>query len=152
IADTLGEPVASVAALRTRPTSKAQLQSVLDARHDALYRVDWPTRPFATSQKLPGRWALLCTDDGGIFAELEAASVKVERHADIAELKAWLSQSQPAPDVVVIPCASPTGDLTQAAHDATCRGLSLLQSFLADSRLTSTRLVLLTYRAIATRP
>jgi mycoketide-CoA synthase len=48
------------------------------------------------------------------------------------------------------PSARP--DIAAAAHAASARGLALLQAWLADDRLASCRLVLLTRRAIATRP
>jgi hypothetical protein len=54
VADASGEPVASVDALHTRPISKAQLRSVLDTRHESLYRVDWTTLPKAKSPPLAG--------------------------------------------------------------------------------------------------
>ena len=152
ITDASGEPVASVDALRTRPASKAQLQGVIVSRHESLYRVDWTTLPKASSPPLVARWALLGAGHGGLPVEIEAAAVWVDRHADLAALKAALDQGDPLPEVVVVPWTAQAGDLAQEAHDATLRGLSLLQAWLADERLVSCRLVFLTRRAIATRP
>jgi NAD(P)-dependent dehydrogenase (short-subunit alcohol dehydrogenase family)/acyl carrier protein len=154
LADDLGEPVASVDILRLRPASKTQLRSLLDAGHESLYRVDWTARPLASSPPFAGRWALLAANDIGLSAELDAAAVNVERHADIATFKAELTQGKPLPEVLVIPFTftAQAGDLAQAAHDESHRCLSLLQAFLADERLASIRLVLLTRRAVATRP
>ena len=152
IADASGEPIASVEALRTRPASPEQLQSALASRHDLLYRVDWTTLPEAAAPPPAGHWALLGIDKAELIAELEAAAVRVDGHADLTALKAALAQGEPLPEVVMIPWMAGAGDSASAAHEATHRGLTLLQAWCADERLASCRLVLLTHRAIATRP
>jgi acyl transferase domain-containing protein/NADP-dependent 3-hydroxy acid dehydrogenase YdfG/acyl carrier protein len=52
IADETGAPVATVAALRTRPVSRAQVRQALDAR-DPLYRVAWVPAPLPATAADP---------------------------------------------------------------------------------------------------
>ncbi|HEX4421052.1 MAG TPA: SDR family NAD(P)-dependent oxidoreductase, partial [Kofleriaceae bacterium] len=84
----------------------------------------------------------------------ELAGVAIEHHADLAALVAALDQGAAVPDVVVMPCRSwgPPGELIAAAHEATARMLAGLQAWLADERLASTRLVVMTWRAVGARP
>ncbi|MGK3965544.1 acyltransferase domain-containing protein [Sorangium sp. So ce118] len=174
IADAAGEPVASIDALVVRPAPEKQLRDVLASRNDSLYSVDWTTLAKTSTTPRPERWVLLGTDDFGLAETLggtrergvpthdggtrergvpthvDAATVRVDRYADLAAFQATLAQGSPVPDVVAVAWTTGSTDLANAAHDATHRALSLLQAWLADGRLASCKLVLLTRRAIAT--
>ncbi len=151
IADAAGEPVASVAALATRPASAGQVRGALGAPHDALFRVDWTALVGTSASTSPGgHRVLLGADELGLGAALEAASARLDRHPDLAALRGAIANGAPAPEVVV--AAFPPRDekdLVAAAHAATAGALALLQAWLADERLASTRLVLVTRRAVA---
>jgi polyene macrolide polyketide synthase len=154
IADAAGEPVASVAALVARPASAEQVRGALAAHHESLFRVDWTamTAPTASSPRA-GHHVLLGGDDLGLAAALEATSARLDRHADLAALQQALAKGEPAPEVVVVPFSAwPEKDLVAATHEATAGALALLQTCLADERLASTRLVLVTRRAVAAGP
>ncbi|MFC4116906.1 type I polyketide synthase, partial [Nonomuraea zeae] len=57
-----------------------------------------------------------------------------------------------APEVIVVPIRSEDGDHLEATHAVAERTLRLIQDFLADDRLTGSRLVLVTQGAVATGP
>ncbi|WP_437670502.1 type I polyketide synthase [Sorangium sp. So ce131] len=149
LADAAGKLVASVEALRARPASAAHLHSSLAAAHDGLYRVDWPTLAECSAPPLTGAWVLLGEGPRGLTAALEASSVRVCRMADLEELSAALEGGDEAPELVLVPWVGATGASPAAVHATTHRALSLLQRWVSDERLSSTRLVLLTCRAIA---
>ncbi|WP_327010446.1 beta-ketoacyl reductase [Dactylosporangium sp. NBC_01737] len=72
-------------------------------------------------------------------------------HADVAALCASLDTGPP-PQAVVVEVSTVDGDLVPAAHDATERMLTLLQEWLAEPRLETVRLVVLTAGAVAAAP
>ncbi|WP_394848509.1 amino acid adenylation domain-containing protein [Pendulispora brunnea] len=108
---------------------------------DPLLRVDWTELP---STDLP------------LAAAFQAPALRIEHHDDLSALLANLDQGAPVPELALLHCPA-TGatveaaDLISAAHRATQGALSLLQRWLADERLASCTLVVLTQRAIATR-
>ncbi|WP_437670504.1 type I polyketide synthase [Sorangium sp. So ce131] len=152
LADALGNPVASVEALRARPTSPAQIRSSLPGAHEWLHRVNWATPAELSASPLAGPWVLLGEDPLGLTASLEVSSVRVSRMADLAALRATLDGGANAPEVVIAPFAGAADASVAAVHDAAHRALALLQSWVKDDRLAGTRLVLLTSRAIAAGP
>ena len=82
---------------------------------------------------------------------VSASRLRVEEQTDLTALNEALSRGQPAPDAVVIRWTADGRDVVAEAHHATARALALLQAWLADDRLASCRLVVLTQGAIATR-
>ncbi len=151
IADAAGEPLASVAALVARPASAEQLRGALATYQDSLFRVDWTALPAASTSSPPaGHRVLVGPDDLALAAALEATSARLDRHPDLAALQQALANGDPAPELVMV-AFSPRQekDLAPAIHEATAGALALLQAWLADERLASCRLVLLTRRAIA---
>ncbi|AUX43619.1 hypothetical protein SOCE26_050690 [Sorangium cellulosum] len=155
MADGAGEPLGRVEALTTRPISSEQLRGAASASHDALLRVAWTELPGAdpSTAAQPERWALVGADPLGVAAAIGAATSAVDRHDDLAALRDALDRGAPPPAVVVAPLVSVAGtsDLIADAHGATARALALVQGWLADDRLASCRLVVLTRRAIGTR-
>ncbi|WP_437308061.1 SDR family NAD(P)-dependent oxidoreductase [Sorangium sp. So ce388] len=160
LADAAGEPVGSVEALVTRPVSADQLRRAL-ARDHSLLAIDWTELPTSALSPHPARWALVGTSELATSL-LESSPLAFEPYADLSVITASLAQGASRPDLVLIPCspAPPTTqppttqaeDLVAAAHHAADQALALLQAWLADERLASSRLVLLTQRAVATRP
>ncbi|WP_394821616.1 SDR family NAD(P)-dependent oxidoreductase [Pendulispora albinea] len=152
IADAAGEPLATVQGLSTRPASPEQLRGALAARHDDLLRVDWTELPAPAPAASSRRWSLLGLDPQGLTSELPATP---QRYPDLAALCRALEQGAPLPDVVVAPFGAPANQGAAGlaeVHEATLRALSLLQTWMADPRLASCSLVLLTQRAVAAQP
>ncbi|MGK3968058.1 type I polyketide synthase [Sorangium sp. So ce118] len=155
LADAAGEPVGAVEALVTRPVSADQLRRAL-ARDHSLLGIDWTELPSSDHSPHPGPCALVGTSELA-SSLLESSPLGFERYADLSVMTASLANGASRPDLVLIPCcpARPTTqaqDVVSAAHDAADQALALLQAWLADERLASSRLVLLTQRAVATRP
>ncbi|WP_276207599.1 SDR family NAD(P)-dependent oxidoreductase [Streptomyces humi] len=126
--DTSGRPAVSVESLVLREVSADQLR--VD-RQEGLYRLEW--------QPVPGEPVRATSE----------RSVILGADGDLAVL------GERVPDVVVAPFApggtAPEG-VAEQARSATQRALTLIQGFLAEERLASTRLVFLTHGAVATRP
>ncbi|WP_394839098.1 SDR family NAD(P)-dependent oxidoreductase [Pendulispora rubella] len=156
LADATGEAVARIEAFTARSVSREQIGS--DARRDALFQVHWSKLP---EDSLPSpvageRWALLDlglhSPELGLAPALEASVPHLERYADIAALKFALEQGAALPEVVVVPFVTPADvSIVDAAHSIAAQGLALVQTWLADERLASSRLVVLTRNAVATQ-
>lgn len=148
LADAAGSTVGALT-LFSRPVTGDQLRQRLLAKDDALLRVDWRPLPDAASAPPAERWVLLgpsdpatATLDGGL----------AERFDDLAHLLA--ARGDVAPPRVLVACTSggargTTDHLVARTHDAAAQALALLQAWLADERLASSRLVILTVRAVA---
>jgi mycoketide-CoA synthase len=152
LADATGEPVATVAALTTRPVRADQLRDELAAGdHHSLLRIDW-TEASGVPGAPEGRIAVVGSTD--LDSAFHDAAPRLEHHADLAALTRVLGHGSPPPDVVIIPrtAVDRPCDTPAAAHAATAQSLALLQGWLADERLACCRLVLLTRRAVATAP
>ncbi|HSN12983.1 MAG TPA: type I polyketide synthase, partial [Anaeromyxobacteraceae bacterium] len=83
------------------------------------------------------------------------AETRVQQHPDLPALQAALANGEPAPELVLAafsPSPNPGDDMADAAHAAAGRALALLQAWLADEKLASSRLVLVTQRAVAASP
>ncbi|GAA4312796.1 hypothetical protein GCM10023086_33490 [Streptomyces venetus] len=154
LTDPSGNPVASVGSLALRPVDPAQLGSARSARNNGLFRLAWTAVPAGRSVP-PGRWALV----GPVPGFEEPADTRstdghteVRRHHDLAALGEHIRSGAAAPDIVVASCAPDSAAVgKESVHETAGRALSLLQSYLADERLASSRLVLLTHGAVATQ-
>ncbi|WP_394839471.1 SDR family NAD(P)-dependent oxidoreductase [Pendulispora rubella] len=137
LADAAGDPLARIDALTCRPVSAEKFHSRASSHDQALLRVDWSeVTPAASVANAGANWALL--GDGTPYPSL-------------ADLQVALEQGVASPDVLVARFTEHTeGDLPAAAHRATARALALLQTWLADERFASTRLAVITRRAMAT--
>ncbi|WP_394829189.1 type I polyketide synthase [Pendulispora albinea] len=153
IADSAGEPLAHVEALSMRPVAREQFRRASSrSPRDGLMRlewtqaIDWSSSPIVSSE----RWALLEGEHGGCSALLPAG-LQFDRYRDLASLEGALAQGAPRPDAVVVPFVSfaPPADIVSTAHRATAEALALLQAWLADEQLTSTRLIVLTRGALS---
>ena len=152
LADGAGAPVATVEALATRPASAGQLRDELAAReHESLLWLRWAETPGAAAAAAGGRAAVVGA--GELGGALAGAAAQVEHYADFAALGGALDDGLPVPDLVIVPCAGgPPGAQPAAVHAAAARVLGLVQGWLAEERLVSGRLVLLTRHAVAARP
>ncbi|WP_438021146.1 SDR family NAD(P)-dependent oxidoreductase [Sorangium sp. So ce315] len=150
--DESGLPVARIEGLTNRRAPKERL--LPEGARGGLYVVAWvdPPDPTSPPQAGAGVWAVLGRDALGLSAALAGAAATVEHHGDLAALRAAIDGGAPAPEVVVVSWTSGAEELAVAAHGAAHRALALLQQWLADERLASSRLVLVTRRAVAARP
>ncbi|MGV9271629.1 SDR family NAD(P)-dependent oxidoreductase, partial [Kitasatospora sp. NPDC003701] len=154
VADTAGRPVAGIASLALRPVTREQLDDVGRAQGDALFQVDWvavgaPPAAAPGSPQGPGHWAVVGSEGtalgdlgAGTFADLRALAEEATRTGG------------PVPEVVLLPVAEPAapGSPGPAARALTGRVLDALQTWLADDRFASSRLVVVTGGAVAVRP
>ncbi|WP_413805521.1 type I polyketide synthase [Streptomyces sp. OE57] len=139
-ADPSGAPVASVDRLVLRAVATPEPIGGHSALHPSLFRLEWPAVSAAdtTATGTPVSWATLGDDPLGLSAAVEA--VPYDETAD-------------APDAVLVPCvAEGDGDVAEAAHAATHRALALIQRWISDERLASSRLVFVTRGAVAAAP
>ena len=168
IADELGEPVAFVQSLVSREFSEEQLRSASAARQDSLFCVEWQTvLPDALEMTGAGHWAVLGDESANTASALSGNELKLTPWAGMPALLESLDSEGTIPAVVVLDCThfgvdalSPSGHegrppsrpgegLVYAAHVATNTVLDALQAWLADERLSDSRLVVLTRSAIA---
>jgi acyl transferase domain-containing protein/acyl carrier protein len=138
--DPTGAPLGQVQSLRTRAVLK-EPSAAVPAGTAGLYELAWseiaaPARAAAT------RWLML---GDATAAELGPAL------ANVSALRAALDAGEAVPDVALLCCTGGPAD-ANLAHEETARVLDELQSWLNERRVDSTPLVVVTRRAVATRP
>ncbi len=146
-ADTSGAPVASVASLVLRPVSAGQLQA--GAYRRSLFRLEWTPLPAADAGPArAGRCALVGPEQSGLRQAFAGAGIPIDSHQDLAALR---ESGATVPDLVLAAVPGPVDALGPAdrAHRLTGAVLGLLQSWLADERFASARLVVVTQGAMA---
>ncbi|MGW7533249.1 type I polyketide synthase [Amycolatopsis sp. NPDC054798] len=134
LADRTGAPVASIDSLVLRPVSAEQLGTAAGPG-GVLYDLSWTAIRPASPASL--RWAAAGTRES--LAGLEIA----DHYADLASL----AEATAAPDVVLVECVSGAANNELAAEV-----LPLLQNWLASAHFADSRLVLVTYGAVAAGP
>jgi acyl transferase domain-containing protein/NADPH:quinone reductase-like Zn-dependent oxidoreductase/acyl carrier protein len=154
VADTTGAPVAGIDSLLLRPVSTEQLRAASNVQPDSLFRMDWiPLAAPDTSAAHDVQWAVIGADGGWLDAIRADAVV----HPDFDVLAGEIAAGAPTPDALLVFCTAAGDDggidsTAEAVRVATGRALRLAQSWLADQRFVSTRLVVVTSGAVATRP
>ncbi|HRI71242.1 MAG TPA: type I polyketide synthase, partial [Polyangium sp.] len=140
ISDTLGAPIVSVQSVDVRPASPAQVENLLEPQKEpSLYRLQWiPWITHEAANLGPQSWAVVGPD------ELQLAAVfPVEHHPDFSSLG-------PAAQNILLSCvSSQTPTTLQGVHEVAHRVLGMVQSWLAEPRLSGSRLVVLTRQAVA---
>ncbi|MFH8410981.1 type I polyketide synthase [Streptomyces sp. NPDC018019] len=134
VADTTGEPVASVGTLVLRAVSADQVAGgASPAGRDALFRVQWnPVR-------LPAAGAAESVATLGSLT-----GTPFDTYPDLAAL----AGADRLPDAVLVPVEAGTGDVVESAHATAARALELSQAWLADERFADARLVFVTRGAV----
>ncbi|MEW1672662.1 type I polyketide synthase [Streptomyces noursei] len=134
VADTSGEPVASIGTLDLRAPATEQLAGAADRiGRDALFRLQWnPVRlpPVGAAESV----ALLGSLPGEPF----------DSYPDLAAL----AEAGQVPGAVVVPVTAAPDDVVEAAHATAAQTLALVQSWLADERFATSRLVFATRGAV----
>jgi acyl transferase domain-containing protein/acyl carrier protein len=129
--DDTGAPVISVESLTTRTIDVSRLRAV---PRDSLFRLEWQIATQASTR--PRSWAVLGDGPGDPASRFET----------LGQLRAALGTGVPAPELVIAPLA------TQAVRDGVAAALALVQEWLADDRLTASRLAILTRGAVGDSP
>ncbi|MFK4106627.1 type I polyketide synthase, partial [Streptomyces sp. NPDC019531] len=135
IADGEGRPVAAVRSLSLRAATAGQPGPA--TQHGMLLPTVWQALPTGTPDST-ARLAVL-----GPFP----AAPGLDPYPDLAALQRALDEGAPVPGAVLAPCPA-----VETPAEASARLLALLQAWLADERLAAARLVVVTRRAVATRP
>nr|WP_304610819.1 SDR family NAD(P)-dependent oxidoreductase [Salinispora sp. H7-4] len=136
LADTAGVPVASVASLVVRPLAADQLARARTGHRSSLYQVAWTPVPAPET----------ATNDATVVLGDDDLGLGVPRHPDFAALAADIERTGAAPRTVAVAWRT-TSDSTVAAATG---ALALVQGWLADERFASSRLAVVTTRAVAT--
>ncbi|MGW2908481.1 SDR family NAD(P)-dependent oxidoreductase, partial [Streptomyces sp. NPDC001204] len=143
--DPAGRPVVSIARLLARPVDADQLADDSGLLRDALFRLDWTPVPLPEGTGSAGV-ALLGPDTEALA---DAVGVGAVRYATLADL---LAADAPVPGAVLVPLTAgfDVDDTPGSVHTRTAAALALLQEWLAEDRLSGSRLVLVTRGAVAT--
>ncbi|MFB9467060.1 type I polyketide synthase, partial [Streptomyces cinereospinus] len=140
-----GSPVASVESLVVRPVTADRLvaegAAQTGTRHlESVFRASWSQLPLGDAgTAAPGRWAVLGTGGSGIGPD------DVPVHADLAALTVALDAGAAVPEVVFLPVEPGDGETPDAVRSRLRTVLDTLRRFLADERLATTRLAVLTW-------
>ena len=139
VTDPSGNLVFGIEALRVRSVSPAALAGAGSAGPVG-YRVDW--LPVTAGRDTEAGWAVLGARPAGV-------ADTVPSYPSLDEL---LAGGQPAPELVAVSLGAPVdGELPARAQALASEALALLQRWLAEPRLASSRLVFLTCGAVATK-
>ncbi|WP_370672249.1 MULTISPECIES: SDR family NAD(P)-dependent oxidoreductase [Streptomyces] len=159
LADTLGAPVAVIDALTTRPLPVEQLAATSQAVRDSLFHIEWtalPSSALSSRETGSGTTANLAWLDTEHFAAPRTDETAEETGASIARFSGVPALAESVdgadPGTALLSCVFQPLTTTAELHQATHHLLALLQEWLADERLTSTRLVVCTRGAVATTP
>ncbi|MGW1163749.1 type I polyketide synthase, partial [Streptomyces sp. NPDC002519] len=153
VSDATGEPIAVVESLVLRPVSVTVPRTADTADH--LYRLTWtPTPAPAEPEDGTRRWALLSADPQVARTWAAAGVVGMTSYAGLADLIATLDEDTDVPDTVVLTLAG-SGAITGNTGEVLgpiAGLLGTMQTWLADDRLTGSRLVVTTTDAVPAGP
>ncbi|MEV5975206.1 type I polyketide synthase [Streptomyces sp. NPDC051921] len=146
--DSAGRAVVSVGSLALRPVSPEQLGAAA-GQNGRLLRLEWKRLPARRSTAADEEhWAFLGTDHLGLTGALKAAKRPFSTYQTLRSLDAGLRNADPVPDVLLLSCTDES-EGAAAVRAATQRALILVQEWLRDERLASSRLVFVTRGAVA---
>ncbi|WP_426403194.1 type I polyketide synthase [Streptomyces sp. R-07] len=154
VADPAGQPVATVDALVMRPVEPERLAG-LARRQDTLFAVRWTPVALDAAPAADGLGTVAVLGLPGAVPGLGTAAA----HDGLAALLTGLDVGERAPDLLVVPVGSdptahPAPDTGPAVtgHRIARDLLDTVQRVLADERLATTRLAVVTRGAVATEP
>nr|WP_284346978.1 type I polyketide synthase [Frankia sp. Cppng1_Ct_nod] len=153
LADHTGAPVAAIASVALRPLAAGRLHARHDAVADALFALDWvplvapavpePGRAAAVPEPGPRGWVVAGPDPLGLRTALDRAGIHARACPELTEA------AGEGTEAVVVTCVpNPTDESPAAVRTALHRVLGLAQSWLADDRFASARLVVVTRGAV----
>jgi polyene macrolide polyketide synthase len=143
--DRSGAPALSIGKLTTRPVAAEQLRGARPGHADSLFALQWNEVAAPSQNGSPLRIAIL--------GEPQIPSLVAESHPDLAALAEAVGEG-PAPDVLLaaVPCAAPAENPAEATHAAAAEALALLQAYLGEERLASSRLAMVSEGGVCTSP
>ncbi|MEV8434545.1 type I polyketide synthase [Streptomyces chartreusis] len=144
IADTTGDPVATVDSLLLRPVSTTELAARRTPQGpEHLYRVEWtPVTAPPTEHRMTD---IVVIGDAGDVPRLHAPDA-APTHPDLDTLLTTLEAGAPAPPRVLLPIADgPVADVLTET-------LAVVQRWLSEPRFADSRLVVLTSGGVALTP
>jgi acyl transferase domain-containing protein/NADPH:quinone reductase-like Zn-dependent oxidoreductase/short-subunit dehydrogenase/acyl carrier protein len=153
LADAGGAPVGSVDSLSVREATPEQLRRARDGHGDSLFRMSWSATPIDGFAP-PAELALLGGSQGALEA-LRASGCSIEAYADLPALARRAVAAGGAPEAVLVVLAGARArdvEVPEAAHASVRQALELMQAWLADERLSASRLVFVTEAAVAVQP
>ncbi|WP_443678457.1 SDR family NAD(P)-dependent oxidoreductase [Prauserella cavernicola] len=137
VADTAGEPVATVSALTTRPVAASDLAAGRDTTPDSLYRLDWKRLLLAENAEVP---------DHAVLGADEAPFASVE------ELLAAVRAGHSLPGSVLLPVPRADGDVPARTRAVVHGVLAAIREWLAADETVDSTLVVVTCRGAAVLP
>ncbi|MDQ1295488.1 MAG: hypothetical protein QG608_3373, partial [Actinomycetota bacterium] len=144
-ADTVGNPVLTVASMVSRPLSA---QGLTGAGQDSLFQLDWVGAPEAAEGREPTADVVV---GAGVFGE-EAG---IRRLRDLEELKASPGSGAGLPGRVFLSvegpdsCSGTSGDVVRATRDLTRTVLATVQEWLSSEQFAGKQLVVVTRGAVS---
>ncbi|MET9080171.1 type I polyketide synthase, partial [Streptomyces sp. NPDC004232] len=157
-ADPTGTPVLSVGALTTRPMADGTAAPTTEAVRHSLLRTRWtPLSPLGPAASAPGHWCVVGSDAEDLARGIRKSGADVRTYGRLQDVAAAAAEAADVslPDVVLLSCppsARPDAALPAAARAAAQDLLTDLQTWLADERFESARLVVVTRGAVAAGP
>jgi acyl transferase domain-containing protein/acyl carrier protein len=154
VADERGAPVAVVDSLEMRPVSEAHVKAARRAHVDSLFRIDWTVlpAPVARGRQDGGTSVIVGSDVPKLRAALTSAGFQIVETATMASLRAAIAAIGVVPEVVFVACFGDDESTDLAPAAAAKHALEHVQSWLADDRFTSSKLVFVTRGAVAIGP
>jgi acyl transferase domain-containing protein/D-arabinose 1-dehydrogenase-like Zn-dependent alcohol dehydrogenase/acyl carrier protein len=158
IVDESGAPVATIAAVRSRPISRQQLVAARGANHNSLFDIEWTDLAPDGVPAGGTRWALIGKDSEQLAESFSRPSLEISSFGNLERLGEAVSAGAPVPDVALVAVAPSFDDgdgasqpqnldgetVVSAAHAVTREALALIQAWLADDRFAATKLVVMT--------
>jgi polyketide synthase 12 len=160
IADPAGQPVALIGSMRARPVDPGKLTASASQMVDGLFHLEWDPVPLGAWRSVPDV-AVLGSDTLGLAGLLSAdrnGSGPAGTYADVGQLRAALDAGRGLPEGVLVSYlpiarrADGSAAIAAATHQTAERALEMLQRWLADDRLGSIRLIVVTRGAVAAGP
>jgi acyl transferase domain-containing protein/acyl carrier protein len=145
LTDQEGETVARVASLSMRPASSEQIRHADRDRSGSLYGLEWVERELDRDESaVEQRWIVIGSEEGELAEALPSAS----HTKDLESLRQAIDAGQGAPPLVLVDCTRQQGAGAAEARARSLELLGLIQGWLADGRLSSSRLILVTRAAV----
>ncbi|MBB5938762.1 type I polyketide synthase [Streptomyces zagrosensis] len=147
-----GLRVISIDTLTLRAVTPEQFRASTNRLNDPLYQLEWAPPPIDGAPSASAERPVLVGSAARLPDLADAAPASAG--PDLGALIAAVAAGGPVPETVLVPClpaagASDAEGLAASAHAAVLRALELVRSWLAEERLASSRLVLLTRGAVA---
>ncbi|MEV5833568.1 SDR family NAD(P)-dependent oxidoreductase [Nocardia sp. NPDC052112] len=138
LADDQGRPVATIESLTLREAAPESLRATVDG---SLLTPEWVPVAVPEVAGTSEDWVRIGTADD--------IDVPVTRsYGDLDRLQTGIAAGEPIPAVTVMSLPTPGVEVVESVYTSVDTALRLVQQWLADERLSGTRLVLLTRNAI----